>query len=427
MALSLVVQLPDELFLEVLDHIPGLPRERQKTIISLSLTCKRFRPICLEKLLVHPVLKLPHVAHLVHRYFLNPVCISKVQTLEIVSATPTTFQTHITRGTFLVPEKSHIFSNRKFQHFCTNIIHTCTSSPQKQSTWIRHLENYSFNAYLGVLLAMLPNLQSLLLGPNFLNDYPVFNPLICDRVYERNGILLALGTQTPYLDNVLNRLQQNLTSLELPVLWSIKDMVYSPQDEHPRARNIQNHLAPISQQNLLHFTNLKELTLPCFAFGQYRAIRPMWNMHAKSVLPPNLETLRIVDAEHVPLGYFLQPILESAPSLPSLKGVEVYFHNHVAYSGCTGREERLQVHARTAGVQLWMRHPKGTGTGNMPLMVTSPWGPELIFDALDAHGQPWRYGEEELLEFEKQAWKRRKEVEEKEVGRDHKFDSTRAR
>jgi hypothetical protein len=412
MALSLVMQLPDELFLEVLDHIPGLPRERQKTIINLSLTCKRFRPICLETLLVHPVLKISHVAHLIHRYFLNPACISKVQTLEIISATPTTFQPHTVGGTFLAPEKSHIFASRKFQHFCTNIIYTCTSSPQKQSTWIENLKNYSFDAYLGILLAMLPNLQSLLLGPNFLHYYPVFNPLICDRAYEQNGVLCALETQTPYLDNVLNHLQQNLSSLELPVLWNIKDMVYSPQDEHVEARNIQNHLAPISSQSLQHFTNLRELTLPCFAFGQYRAIRPMWDMQAKSVLPPNLETLRIVDAQHVPLAYFLRPILVSAHSLPSLKRVEVYFHDHLAYSGCTRRDERLQIYARTAGVKLWMRHPKGAGMRITPLMVSDLLlFREPVFDALAANGQPWRYGENDLLEFEKQAWNRRKEEE----------------
>lgn len=405
MAVQPFLQLPDELLLEVLSHIPGVPRSKQQDMLNLSLTCKRFRSICVEALLVRPVLKLSHVAHLVHRYFLNPTYIPKVQALEIVSATSTTHQSQSMRTMLLAPGKAHIFSNHKFIDFCRNMINKCTSSSQKRSSWIQDLTDYSLDAYLGILLLMLPNLNTLLLGPNFLSHYPLCNPLICSRDYERNGITYALETPTSYLDNILHHLQQKLTILELPVLWNLSNKPYSPQNPDPRARNIQNHLAPISPQSLPHFTNLKELTLPCYAFGQHRAIRPMWDMSAKSTLPPNLEILRIVDAEHVSLRSFLRPVLRSATSLPSLKRVEVYFHDHLADAGCAGREERLQVNARAAGVDLYMRHPKLKVRG--PMAAVRFRVEEASFDALDAWGQPWRYGKEELLQLEEQAWKRR--------------------
>jgi hypothetical protein len=387
MALPSILQLPDELVLQVLNHIPGIPRDKQQDILNLSLTCKRFRPICIETLLVHPILKLSKVAQLVHRYSLNPSCIRKVQTLEIISATTKSDQSRMIESMRPVTSKGHSLFSVKTQRFYSNIISSCTSSPQQQEAWIKDLAKCVLDAYLGILLVMLPNLHSLLLGPNFLSHYPIFNPMICDRNCERGGVLWALEPYIPYLDDVLNHLRQKLTSLELPVLWNIKDTVYSPQ-KHFQARYIQNHLAPISQQSLPHFTHLRELTLPCFAFGQYRAIRPMWDMHATSVLPPSLKTLRIVDAQHVPLGYFLRPVLESATSLPSLKRVEVYFHDHEADPGCTKREERLQVHARNAHIDLSIWHPKST---RRRLMVKPDV--ETIFDTLAALGQPWRYGE----------------------------------
>jgi hypothetical protein len=387
MALPSILRLPDELILQVLDHIPGIPRDKQQDILNLSLTCKRFRPICIETLLVHPILELSQVAQLVHRYSLNPSCIFKVQTLEIISVTTNSDQSRIIEPMRLATSKGHNLFSVKIQHFCSNIISSCTSSPQKQESWIKDLANCVLDAYLGILLVMLPNLRSLLLGPNFLSHYPIFNPMICDRDHERGGVLCALKPYIPYLDDVLNHLQQKLTSLELPVLWNIKDTVYSPR-KHFQSRYIQNHLAPISRQSLPHFTQLRELTLPCFAFGQYRAIRPMWNMHAISVLPSSLETLRIVDARHVPLGYFLQPVLESANSLPRLKRVEVYFHDHEADPGCTRREERLQVHAQNAHIDLSIWHPKS----KLRRLMVKP-DVETIFDTLAALGQPWRYGE----------------------------------
>jgi hypothetical protein len=38
-----ILTLPNELLLEIADHLPRLPRDRRAELITLTMVCKRFR------------------------------------------------------------------------------------------------------------------------------------------------------------------------------------------------------------------------------------------------------------------------------------------------------------------------------------------------------------------------------------------------
>ncbi|KAF2786282.1 hypothetical protein K505DRAFT_399473 [Melanomma pulvis-pyrius CBS 109.77] len=391
-----VFQLPDELLLKVLQQLPGLPRARQRDILNTSLTSKRLRPIAIEVLLVHPVIHLSRVAQLAHLYFRNPNLIPRVRTVELMSATVKTNPDFVTKNMRLIDGMEYL--DREYQQFWGHLIDGCTTTASSRAHWARDLENFDCAAYLGLLLAMLPNMSELLLGPNFLHYYPILNPLICDPESERNGILSPTRSSTPYLDDVFDVLRRKLVALEFPVSSYVTSKVYNPVTRMSRVWNIHSHLGPMSH---LRFAQLRSLTIPCFMLGQYRAILPRWRIH--TMLPETLEVLRVVDAFHLPIRCFLRAILEWPKTSPALKRVEVYFHNHPYDADCVKRERGLHTHARNLGVELYIRHPHPPVLS--PRGIFKPIAP--IFDAMDANGQPWRYTEEELLQLEEQAWRRR--------------------
>ena len=43
-----ILALPDELLLDITDHLPRLPRDRRAELVSLAMVCKRFCEWMLE-------------------------------------------------------------------------------------------------------------------------------------------------------------------------------------------------------------------------------------------------------------------------------------------------------------------------------------------------------------------------------------------
>jgi hypothetical protein len=348
-----LLSLPNELLLKVFSNTDERPRDRQKHLRNLSLVCQRFLPIAQEVLLEAPTVHYNDVPGLLRSFFLYPNLAFKTETLEIASLS---FSKSAEVRTRYNEELAHRLPHppeQEFQDQCLAVI--AKQGNQVQEKWHQDLADQYLDAYLGVLLAILPNLKKLLLGANNLRYCNMLKetlklknarPMDTWRHYARYDGWMP---DSPYLEDIFGTLAPKLHTLELPGFWC-------------------HSLSP----DVSSLTSLRHLALPGTTLDN-RAILS---------LPESLETLVITSGHSHPIAYdfWTRDIkLIRKENLPNLKLVELYF----------GGDDRYRTHVK----KIWDEMVKPEG---FEMRLRYIYHSDL-FDLL-THGQPHRYTEDELRE-----------------------------
>jgi len=183
-----LLDLPNELTLSILSEINTIPEEKQRTLKSFSLTCRRFLPFAQDVLLASPCVNINLLHHLADAYCRNESSLSqgrRVTTLEI---------------------RSHK------QHGCA-----CTRNTGILA--IAALEG------LRRLLHILPNMHTLLLGANRIQDIVPLHHIFWGDEYI---FCTHHGWCKPSKPNPIAGLKiqdypnlaQRLTTIEFPADWT---------------------------------------------------------------------------------------------------------------------------------------------------------------------------------------------------------------
>jgi hypothetical protein len=148
MAPATILSLPNEILLAIVDTISGdFSRERQRFLLTMSLTNRKFSDFARELLLSRPVVNIYNTRPLVEAYVRYPKIAAKVHVLEFHSSpvvwgridlAESTSRTRPTQD--LLPLYRLIIGN---------------SGVEDKYTWLKALEEGSCEAYLGVLMTML--------------------------------------------------------------------------------------------------------------------------------------------------------------------------------------------------------------------------------------------------------------------------------
>lgn len=160
--------LPNEILLSVLVHIHSISEEKQRTLRNLSFTYKRVRPLAQEVLLQEPCARLHGLPSLVESYTRND---SAAQARRVTSLEICALQ----------------------QDGCA-----C-------AFWTRHTAFRVLKAFKKVL-EPLPNLYTLLLGKNRMQDITSLHHLFIDK---RTLFCTYPGFTSPFLPNAYPYLDEN--------------------------------------------------------------------------------------------------------------------------------------------------------------------------------------------------------------------------
>jgi hypothetical protein len=342
-----LLSLPNEVILAILNQLPPLPRPRQKTLLALTATCKRIRPLARDQLLVQPVIDVHHVHLLVQNYLRYPELVNRANSLEfsvdqqqVVPLGEPNFYLTLK----LVPDKACVEA-------CYHFIKTTAISQKGKSDWIRDISRRYQRAYVGILLVMLPNLKELLLGTALVSHF---------------GILVSLFHMNDKHDNeyvreVFEAMTSQLQCLETPLIWYKEPRRFS-----------------CSLQNLRKCTSLKHLTLPDTALmaSVWQEMREAMhksahlgqaypanlNPEARERLPKSLETLTLSISHNNStstfagaVGYLLD-MIQIFRTNPNMRVLTFYFHHHSTAEHF--RKEDLPLVAKYAtviGVQVVVR------------------------------------------------------------------------
>jgi hypothetical protein len=159
-----LLQLPDELILMFMHKLPDFPQDRQKEWVTLSKINRRLRALAIEQLLLRPVVHIARARKLIETYMRYPTIVSRVQVLEFH---PSSLDLNLQTARRLSTAYTDVPDDR-----CSKLYNRIIdeSAVQYKQIWHEDLASGDPNAYLAILLSMLPNLNSLLLAANF-NDY----------------------------------------------------------------------------------------------------------------------------------------------------------------------------------------------------------------------------------------------------------------
>jgi hypothetical protein len=310
---STFLGLPDELVIEVMNHLPDFSQDRQKEMVTLSKVCHRFRALATERLLLRPVVHIAKARKLVETYLRYPALAHKVYVLELRSLPGVEGESAQSVST----EHADIPNDRCSDSY-NSIIDE--SGVQDTQTWREELVSGAPEAYLGILLSMLPNLNSLLLAVNNCNYFRSLDPLfvLADNNRPLNGSLLIKPKE--YLTACWKRLVPRLRSLEMPYVWV--DCLHGRVD-------------------LKAFTTLQNLTMSC--------IWPFANAatatDALRMLPPSLHTLRLGELSTISLDGFLHHFAEvSRNDFPYLRQLTLYGDESTRGPGQLSEEELHTYH-----------------------------------------------------------------------------------
>ena len=240
--------------------------------------------------------------------------------------------------------------------------------------WKNALQAGHNNAFLALLLLILPNLKALLLGGSHTFYFPMvfrdadpwqgpMSPKVDDRIHWSGDPSTRLLKEHKYLAQVFHKSYSRLAELELPSSW------------HGIAYRRMVRLPP----RFLSFDNLQTLILPEVALPMDCIVRT--NGLVYSSFPRSLSSLTIVHSERVSTGYVRKmihdPATDLATHLPKLRAVSVYWDacstkkRHGFHPGDYARATEL-------GIEL---------TGHAP---------QHEWTAVAVAGQPWKFSENEL-------------------------------
>jgi hypothetical protein len=310
-----LLSLPDELILNIINQLPPLPRPRQKTPIALTATCRQIRRAATEILLLHPVVDVRNVHLLVRTYVQYPELARQATGLEFT-----------TRENATVSEPSFLLSRsvpgKPYAKACYSIINKTSISARGKKDWRRKISWGYQDAYICILLVMLPKLKELHYGTGVMNNLDILTHIFhMDDRRDNEYVREAFAT-------VSSRLQ----CLETPLTWY----------EEP-------YSLPCSLQNLRGCSLLKHLTIPSEALvsslwhdvmgAAYKyfhlGLMPPAHLDRESreMLPKNLETLTLsirhkyqATALYAALCHLIGTMLVFK-SCPKMRRITLYFHH----------------------------------------------------------------------------------------------------
>jgi hypothetical protein len=157
------LKLPTELLLEIISHLPYLPRDRRKNLLVLTKVCKFFNQLVSPILYTSPYVRISRTRRLVDSYLAQPDLARKVRSLELYEVED---RNALGQGADreVGEPAGAIKSNKPLRKMYTSLIRATGISEAAQKSWQEDILQENPKVWVGLLLAALPSLECLLLG-----------------------------------------------------------------------------------------------------------------------------------------------------------------------------------------------------------------------------------------------------------------------
>jgi hypothetical protein len=401
---SSILNLPNELLLPIAKHLLIKPRFDQKAyedLFYLAVTNSRFPRIVRSILQGQKALCIPlpkvHSLFRTLREFPAAQWADNIESLEI-----TNYVSHgdndgcmrmsrsnhrenlirylISTGDMTLedgqdrskmPSRQYSIENdTSFRTGCLKAIREA-DGVSNNNKWVRKdaLRAGHNNAFLALLLLILPNLKALLLSGSHIFHFPIvlrdidpwqgpMSPKVDDGIHWSGDPSTHLLREHKYLAQVFHKSYSRLTELELPSSWH--------GIEYCRMRRLP--------PRFLSFDNLQTLIIPEVALP----IPPRTNSLAHSSFP---RSLTIVHCDWLSMEYVRKVIhhqaTDLATHLPKLRAISVYWDT------CSSN---------------WRRefHPEDYARATELGIELTRYASQHRWAALDVGGQPWKFSKNEL-------------------------------
>ena len=377
-----LLTLPDELLLEIFHKTSTRPRDRQKHLRVLALVCRKLQLIATELLLTSPSVHLFEVDKLVSTYFKYPKFATKAHTLELASISFDAEYERDPRSYDVNYEFVNVRSlNAQLRAKCVECIHNHKYGSLR---WIDDLDKDPRNACLAVLLAVLPNLRTLLMGANLLEFYPLSMDLvefqqpcqIIEQMLVHKNIEYAEWDH-PYLEDLFSQLLLGLHTFELPLeCYSARYQAFACLTRGLRTSTLRRVALPLeliqARQNCYDAfvadpIRILPLTLELLVFT---SVRPYISVPSSGASTTPLD-----------IDLFLRRVIMQKHWFPKLRHIELYNCDEPPLGDIS---ELIRATAK-AGMLLYLRR------GNRAQSYYHQW----------AYGQAWRYTEVELQQLDR--------------------------
>jgi hypothetical protein len=307
-----ILELPDELLLEIIDHLPFLPRDRRSELVKLAAVNKCMSNIATDLLHKNLLVNVQNLKLLLDLYVVKPYLADKVTGLDL-------YDTKLKRG---ISTKNRVIDSEWAVCQFQKDVRVCPHHPQEHRVrteaylglanrgdlspialgeLVRDLEEADMTAYIALLLLMvLPNLRRLFLA-NMASPHDNFRA----PGYGFSRLCGHRSTDPPvpggiYMREILDRVAPNLTTMESP----------NCSCYHMSSLRSLTHLI-VSDTSFLHVK---------YSVRERRIIF--------ATLPPTLKTLRTGSANRGKTVALLEHLLSlrNEGALPCLQRVEVYMN-----------------------------------------------------------------------------------------------------
>lgn len=218
MSTSPLLSLPPELQLDIISYLPYFPRDHQRHLYVLLQVCKQLNNIVSTLLYTKPYVRISRTRILVDGYLAHPEWALKVRSLEL-------YETEH-RGLIDMWENARwrepvgaVRGNKPLRKMYTSLVRATGVSAKAQKNWQKDIIQESPRAWVGLLLAALPNLESLLLGGvsvAYLQRVDNLGAVTTPKSLTRDDSGYYFPEPHSYLNDVLMALAPRLRTLELP-------------------------------------------------------------------------------------------------------------------------------------------------------------------------------------------------------------------
>jgi hypothetical protein len=267
-----------------------------------------------------------------------------------------------------------------FRTYCLNAIEQADEvSNRNKQAWEDALRAGHTNAFLALLLLILPNVSELMLGGSHIFHHPMLlkdadpwrGPMSSQtdgRIHWSDDTSTQQLRKHKYLAQLFEEKYSRLTKLEMPSSWT--DISFP--------RRVSDRLEP----RYYRFDSLQTLILPESALPH----SPIVQSHGMlfSAFPLTLGSLAIVDCTRSSTLFMLMLLHTTtvilSTHLPDLRSINIYYC-HPGSASFMPVSASDFARATVLGIQITEHHPHPW---------THPW------TASDAGGQPWKLTSNEL-------------------------------